>query len=102
MNFDDRSIIVGITMIMVVYSVYRADRYKEIKELLTPIWIVNFILMILFGSFLEWYTGEDPLVQESLKKGMLAFIIALLAHLRMTIAPFWIVFVLSYYMSGWV
>ena len=38
---------------------------------------------------------------ESLKKGIIAFIIALLAELGLTITPFWLIFMISYYLEGW-
>ena len=45
---------------------------------------------------------EAKKTQEALKKAIIAFIIALFAELGLTIAPFWWVFVLAYYMEGWI
>ena len=102
MKFNDKPLVLGATLMMVVYSVYKANRFSEIKELLNVRWLINFALMIAFGVYITSASDGDSKVKEALKKAVLAFIIAVLAHLRMTIAPFWIVFVLAYYLEGWV
>ena len=45
---------------------------------------------------------DNNLIRESLKKALLGFMIAIFAELGLTIAPFWIIFTTSYYLSGWV
>ncbi|MHA2039532.1 MAG: hypothetical protein ACW98X_24185 [Promethearchaeota archaeon] len=45
---------------------------------------------------------EGQKIKDAVKKGILAFIIAILAHLELTIAPFWIVFTLAVSFDGYV
>ena len=60
------------------------------------------------GTYLE--QGESDKVRSMVKlsyildigSGVLAFIIAILAHLELTIAPFWIVFTLAVSFNGYV
>ena len=70
-------------------------------------WIINVLLIIGFIAYIIYSTkGDDSddakKTQEALKKAIIAFIIALFAELGLTIAPFWWVFVLAYYMEGWI
>jgi len=70
-------------------------------------WIVNLLLIIGFIAYIIYSTKDDDSddakkTQEALKKAIIAFIIALFAELGLTIAPFWWVFVLAYYMEGWI
>ena len=39
---------------------------------------------------------------DSIKKGLIAFIIALYGELGMFLSPFWTVFLVSYFLTGWV
>ena len=47
-------------------------------------------------------SDDSRRLKEALKKALLAFIIALFAEVGLTIAPFWLVFTLAYYMDGWI
>ena len=69
--------------------------------------IINLLLIIGFIVYIIYSTKDDDSddakkTQEALKKAIIAFIIALFAELGLTIAPFWWVFVLAYYMEGWI
>ena len=70
-------------------------------------WVINLLLIIGFIVYIMYSTKDDDSeeakkTQEALKKAIIAFIIALFAELGLTIAPFWWVFVLAYYMEGWI
>ena len=39
---------------------------------------------------------------KSLKKAIMAFIIAYLAHLDFTLVPFWLVFIVAFFFHDWV
>lgn len=47
-------------------------------------------------------TDNDKRFKEALRKGLAALIVAYLAHLDMIFAPFFVVFSLDYFLSGWV
>ena len=69
-------------------------------------WVVNFIIIIAFVTYFYYETRSDTTeestrIKEALKKAIIAFLIAILAELRLTIAPFWLIFVLAYYLDNW-
>ena len=72
------------------------DRFSNTK------WLSQASVMLLFTivSFIFNKPGSREL--DSTKKAVVAFIIALFASLDLTIAPFWIVWVLSYSFDAWV
>ena len=49
----------------------------------------------------ELPTTKERLI-ESLKKAIMAFIIAYLAHLDFTLVPFWLVFIVAFFFHDWV
>ena len=70
-------------------------------------WLINFGVIILFIGYIVYTIRNDNSddsrrLKEALKKALLAFIIALFAEVGLTIAPFWLVFTLAYYMDGWI
>lgn len=81
---------------------------NAIKELIgNKKWLVNFSMIIAFSIYIIYNTHNDTSpesikVKDSLKKAILAFLIAIFAKLDLTIAPFWLVFVLAYYLEGWI
>ena len=82
-------------------------RAKGIEMLKDKRWLINFLVIVAFiiYSIYETRNEEDERskkTKEALKKAIIAFLIALLAELGLTIAPFWLIFVLAYYMDGWI
>jgi len=85
----------------------KKSRNKFIELLGNGRWKVNILIVIGFIIYIVYETKNDESkdgrkVKEALKKAIVAFVIALLAELGLTIAPFWLVFVLVYYMDGWI
>ena len=83
------------------------SKNKMIEIITTKSWILNMIIVILFCFYIlhttKYDTTKDAIaIKNSLKKGILALIIALLSELGLTIAPFWLVFVVSYFLEGWI
>lgn len=95
----------NLTLITVALLTLRAGfktekvRNKMLELLTTPTWLVNFIIIIYRNTY-DSYTKEDKLTRESLKKALIAFCIAIFSEIGLTIAPFWVIFVFSYYMDG--
>ena len=82
-------------------------RTKGIEMVKDKRWLINFLVIVAFiiYSIYETRNEEDEhskKTKEALKKAIIAFLIALLAELGLTIAPFWLIFVLAYYMDGWI
>jgi len=94
------------TAVMTIIAIYRLDKGRKVYELFGSwSWLVNFIIITVFSAYVMSIQGhgeEIEKVKDAARKGMLAFLIAIMAHLELTIAPFWIVFVLAYYLHGYV
>ena len=94
------------TVVMTIAAIYKLDKGLKVYKLFKrKTWLVNFIIIAGFSAYvmsLQGHDEETEKVKDAARKGMLAFIIALMAHLELTIAPFWIVFVLAYYLQGYV
>ena len=70
-------------------------------------WLMNIIYVVLFCVYIMHTTKYDTTkeamqVKEALKKAIIALVIANLAELGLTITPFWLVFVVAFYLEGWV
>jgi len=83
----------------------RATFYRLIRN---PVWSINFIVIMCFIAYIHFIelpsiknTEKKEKVAESMKRGIIALIIAILAELELSLAPFWVVFTFSYYMHGW-
>jgi hypothetical protein len=94
-------------IISAIFLTTYLNRKKEIIKLIkNPKWFINLLIIIFFCiysiEFKRDHSADTLRLQGAIRKGILAFIIAILAHLELTIAPFWIVFALAYYSEGYV
>lgn len=62
------------------------------------------MFLFILISFFEYDDSDETHTRliDSIKKGLIAFIIAIYGELGMLISPFWTVFLVSYFLSGWV
>ena len=78
-------------------------KIKKIKDLTKDkFFIFSFIgsaLFSLYALYLSGHTDELINLKGSVKHGILGFIIAFLAKLDLVIAPFWVIFLASYYLG---
>ena len=69
-------------------------------------WLFGVLLIILFSLGVNFYRTQDDehkeILIESLKKAIMAFIIAYLAHLDFTLVPFWLVFIVAFFFHDWI
>lgn len=99
-----------LTMIaLTIRAGFKSNKAREsaIALITTPRWVINVIIIILFIFWTYHETKYDDTetaerIIDSLKKSIIAFIIALLAELGLTITPFWLIFMISYYLEGWI
>lgn len=69
------------------------------KKFLFHVTIISiFSVVVLRGSS---DTEKDKHLKDATKKALVALLIAYFAHLEMVFAPFFIVLVFSYFLSGW-
>jgi len=81
---------------------------KKVYELFTnKRWVINVIIVGIFCFYIVNETknnsSEEALnIREALKKATFGFLIAVLSELGLTIAPFWIFFVVGTHFPGWI
>ena len=76
------------------------DDFTNFNFLIGLLLIVCFCLIIILNKKRE---EEDyKKIIESLKKGVLALIIAYLSHLDLKFTPFWLVFIVACFFHDWV
>ncbi len=94
--------------VMTLFVLFSTGKYVKIADLFKDKkWFMHFLVLVGFSLYiLKFYHGDEPekdeRLKESVKKGIFAFIIALLSEAGLSIAPFWAVFVVSYFLDGWV
>jgi hypothetical protein len=93
----------AIAFFIVYFFLADKDRIKSIKGLLNnPIIVVNLVVIVLFSVYM-FKTSDDSdegmRKKNSTKQAILGLMIALMAHTGMKIAPFWLIWVTSYYLK---
>jgi hypothetical protein len=88
---------------IVYFFLASKTRIKSIKGLINdPIIMVNLLVIVVFSVYM-FKTSDDS--DESIRKknatkqAILGLMIALMAHTGMKIAPFWLIWVTSYYLK---
>jgi len=104
-----RNIVLIATALLTLRAGFKSKKARsKLEELVTnKRWLINFIIIMVFVGYIVYVTKNDnsddaEKTKEALKKALLAFMIALFAEFGLTIAPFWLVFTLAYYMEGWI
>ena len=95
--------LVSVLLISIYEIINNPEKFSNLKKLLTnKRWLGHFALLILFSIAMFYYHPKHTHERESTKKALTAFIIAIFASIDLTIAPFWIIWVLSYSFENWV
>jgi len=95
------SVFVAITTMILAFD---PEKRKLVKSLVTNYRFLTMFLAILgFSGYTLFYMkGDDEesdRIRDATKSGLIAFIIALLAYLDLKAAPFFIVWLTSYYLQ---
>ena len=107
---EDKIIAVSVLTLLTVFFGYRkkSSRIKLYELIRNPIWMINFIVILCFIAYIHFIElpnikddEKKEKLAESMKRAVIALIIAVLAELNLSIAPFWVVFVFSYFMHDW-
>ena len=89
-------------------SLHYTKGYIKLKELFTDkVWLINFVIVLAFCiyifKFKKYENDEDSLkTKDAIKKAIIGFIIGLYSEVGLTIGPFWLIFVVAYYLQGYV
>ena len=94
-------------LIVTLFVDWKPNTLKTIKtDLKTTTWVLSLIVIALFSLGVSFYKENDAehkkRLIESLKKALMAFIIAYLAHLDFTLVPFWLIFIVTFFFHDWV
>ena len=107
---EDKIYAVTVLTVITVFFGYRkkTSRLKLYELIKNPVWIINFIVIMCFIAYIHFIelpsikdNEKKEKLAESMKRAVIALIIAILAELNLSIAPFWVVFVFSYFMHDW-
>ena len=107
MNRLTELIISIVILIITLFVEWSPNTFKIIKsDLKTTTWVLSLLAIALFCIGLSLYKEDDKehkqRLIESLKKAIMAFIIAYLAHLDFTLVPFWLIFIVAFFFHDWV
>ena len=95
------SVFVAITGMILAFD---PEKRKLVKSLVTNYrFLTMFIAILGFSGYTLFYMNgddeESDRIRDATKSGLIAFIIALLAYLDLKAAPFFIVWLTSYYLQ---
>ena len=65
-------------------------------------WLIHFSMVVIFSGFMFLSYDNNELLITSIKRGLMALLIALFGEVGLTIAPFWTIFSVSYFMDNWI
>jgi hypothetical protein len=93
------------TVLTILNILYK--RLHMIKELLRDkFFILNICTIILFCIYVINFSNENNKRREieidAIKKAILAIIIATFAYLDMIVGSFWLVYIIAYYLKGFI
>lgn len=99
---------VSLFMILTIKTIFDLKKHKKILAIFNRQMILN----LLFISFWVWGTftyaskhkndKNASTLQSATKKALVALVIAFFAKIELVLAPFWFVWVISYYLDDWV
>ena len=96
-------------ILSLLYALRKPELIEDGKNLILNMEFgINFLFIIVFivwiGALKKFKNDkkEKAKAKESLKKATIAFIIGLFGELHLIHQPFWLIFILAYYMDGWV
>lgn len=99
-NFSLFALIILIITIIVVYK--SQIKRKRLKFLVSSNeFRIGSIIIIIFLFVVKFYkkeTDEMKKINRSSNIALIALLVALLAYLELTIIPFWLIFLTSYYL----
>ena len=95
------SIFVAVTGLILAFD---PEKNKLLRKLITNYrFLAMFIAILAFSGYTLFYMNgddeESDRIRDATKSGLIAFIIALLAYLDLKAAPFFIVWLTSYYLQ---
>lgn len=100
-------IIVCSTLLLItIYIEYTSEMATTlINDFKNPNFRFGIFLIGIFTTYVlsrKYEDKEREKVLESLKKSLLALVIAYLAHFDLIFTPFWLIFILAFFFHDWI
>tara|TARA_Y100000389_G_C17444908_1_gene510956 strand:+ start:1774 stop:2106 length:333 start_codon:yes stop_codon:yes gene_type:complete len=100
-------LIFSLYIVLTTAYIIHKHKYKNIKALIAdPFFIISLSMIILWIIYIYYFNGYGLINNEKLYNiktatfhGMIAFIIALFAHIDVTIPVFWLILLISYHIG---
>ena len=90
-------------LITILIIVFHKEKYTLLKKMINNTFFKVGLFVIFCFSFytlrLDNQVEENHKLQKSVKQGLLGLIIAFMSYLDLLIAPFWAIFLTSYYLD---
>lgn len=90
-----------ITIIKVLQEKEKRD--KIIRLITSKSWVINLVIIMVFCYYglkvLQDDSEETNRLKGAIRTAILGMIIAIVSYVELTLAPFWILFVASYYLD---
>ena len=100
-------IIVCATLLLIsIYIEYTPEMTTTLKNDFTnPNFVFGIFLVAIFSTYVlsrKYEDKEREKILETLKKSLLALVIAYLAHFDLIFTPFWLIFILAFFFHDWI
>ena len=82
--------------------IFLKKRERFFKLISNKLFILSFMSVCIFSYYIlssDEDTEQMKKLKEATKTALIGFIIAILSYLELTVAPFWILFIFSYYLD---
>jgi hypothetical protein len=96
-------------VILTIRAFFSLNKTKELRGFFSnPKTIGNFVLIIVWCYMIYSFVGSTPnkkqaeKLKNATKKAMIALLIAFFSKMDLVIAPFWLVWLVAYYLEDWV
>ena len=101
---------VAIFILLTIRSIISLNKTSELYKFFTNTKMIGQLCIIIVWCYLIYrFVKTHPKdekrtkkLQEATKKAMLALLIAFFARIDLVIAPFWLIWLIAYYLEDWV
>ncbi len=96
---------VGFFMIMISILLFQKGKRRRLLDLFKKkIWLAGFLSIILWSTYVlanDRGKSDKKSIRryKATKHAIVAFLIALFAYIELTIAPFWTIWIVTYYLG---
>jgi len=92
--------VIFFTTMLIIKDKHKTKRVLDLVR--NPLFTINILVVIAFSYYMlnsDEDTEDNKRKKDSTKSALLGLLIALMAHVEMKIAPFWLIFCASYFLK---